>query len=1212
MLRIASLQVKGFKSFQAKTELAFGPGLTAIIGPNGCGKSNISDAISWVIGEQSLKSLRSARNDDLIFNGTRGKRPMGMAEVSLRLNNGQPGPEGELEITRRVYRSGESEFRLNGAPCRLMDIQQKVDEIQVGGKTYSIIDQGHISSLISSKPADRKVMLEEAAGIFQYRRKRRLALSKLEETQGNLMRVTDILTELERQMGSLQRQAARARRYRRLKDRLRTLESLLLSRRYRERSARAAALQGDREALERSAVELRQRQEAAVRALAALRTEVAQREEQLRRLQESKSAAALREQQALAAIESHREQAASLAQRAEENRALSGEVLERAAKREGELAEIEGERDRLDQLLEGLAGRVAQGETGLSSSATEASEAESELEAAQQRLFHAASVSAEREAEIRRYQQLLEALRIRSASVAVKLEANRSARIARERELEELRQKQGEGHARLMQKLRRLQEVETALEGRRESVSLAETEAQAARETRQQLAVRLESLREVDLAGELLEEGARILRRDGELEAAPQVADLFEVPNELETAVECYLGPLLGALVASSSEQAARALEQLIEQRLGRCALLVPGQPRRAALLSEVRSQPEVVGAFYEQIRWRHPAGEALLALVEDAAIVPDLAAGRALQRRFPELNVLCRSGAALLRSTLSVGGATTEGGRLANLLTLKRQLRELEGELEGARVDEGERRSTSAAAATALAECEAEIAALRETLRQEERGALELSHRIEKVQALQLQLGAAGAALERELGELEEESQRYSGQHHDAGMRLAEATRARADRESGAAGSKARYERARRAVIEARDGLEALRLEQAKASSHRAALAQQLEAGRIEVAELRARSQKALAEAEQLQQQSEAQRRAAQAAADDLSRSRSDLERQQQTQDGAQQLLVELRERIGVDEQALEALRGEREALGQRVLELETEGARAAADLDHLRSECREKLDRALEELTALEEPEEFSGRAAAELEQESDDLRRRLEDIGPVNLLAIEEYQELEERFKALRGEKDDLSAAVDELLRLLGELDERSRGDLERACVEINRHFGAIFATLFGGGRAELRFMSPEDVLNSDIDILVQPPGKTVRSLELLSGGEKAMSALALLMAILRYRPSPFVILDEVDGPLDDRNVERFTNLLRESAGDTQFIVITHNKKTMEAVDVIYGVTMAEPGISRVLSVRLAGGEPQAAEAAPETGDETALEMETPLPVGEGANS
>jgi chromosome segregation protein len=1198
MLRIESLQVKGFKSFPAKTELSFGPGLTAIIGPNGCGKSNISDAISWVIGEQSLKSLRSVRSEDLIFNGTRGKRPMGMAEVSLRLQNGQ-GPEGELEITRRLFRSGDSEFRLNGAPCRLMDIQQKVEEIQIGGKTYSIIDQGHISSLISSKPADRKVMIEEAAGIYQYRRKRRLALHKLEETQANLLRLSDILAELERQMSSLQRQAARARRYRRLRELQRQLDGLLLARRHRQGSARAAALLGEREALDRSGSELRQQQETAVRALAALRFQVERREQQLRHMQEHKSAAALREQQARTAIETHRESAASLTQRAAESRGLSGQMLERAARRDRELAELVAQRERLDRMLEDLEQRVGSGAAALSAGESETAAAESQLENAQQQLFHAASASAEREAEVRRYTQLLQTLEGRREALQSKLQDNRAALTVRGRELEELRQKLGEGNSRLMQDLRLLQLLEATLEERREAVERAEAQARQAREQRQQIEIRLESLHEVDSAGELLEEGARALRQEGSLQAAPQVADLFEVPKELEVAVECYLGSLLGALVASSAAQAAEALERLRKESLGRCALLFPGRPRRAALAQTVRSQPEVEAALFDLIRMRHPAGEALLALVEDAAVVADMAAGRALQARFPELNVLCRSGAALLRSSLAIGGSSGAGGQLGNLLTLKRLVRELAAELEIARNREAQRSAESVATGSARAECEAEFSGLKETLRQGERATLEFSHRIEKVQALQLQLQAAGAALERDLGEITGEAERYGGQHQEATVRLAEASATRSEREHAAASCKASSERARRALIEARDGLERLRLDQAKSASRRAALIQQLEAGSAEVGELNTRSQKALADCEALVGQCQAQQRAAQESESELDRALTELEQQEQDQRAAERELTELRERIGNDEQRLEALRSDREGLTQKALELEAESARSAADLEHLRSECRDKLDLALEELAARPEPEEFSGRATAELEQESEQVRRRLEELGPVNLLAIEEYQELETRAKFLGAERDDLTAAIEELHKLLAEMDERSRSDLERAREIINQHFGGIFATLFGGGTAELRFTNAEDVLNSEIDIFVQPPGKAVRSLDLLSGGEKAMSALALLMAILRYRPSPFVILDEVDGPLDDRNVERFTSLLREYSRDTQFIVITHNKKTMEAVDVIYGVTMAEPGISKVLSVRLADGEPQAAES-PEPEEEPPPEI------------
>jgi len=1287
-MRLERLEIAGFKSFSDRSALAFDEGVTAIVGPNGCGKSNVADAITWVLGEQSAKSLRGDKMEDVIFSGSDARKPGAAAEVRLRLTglplapraveglppkqaaeevspagvnvealpefqashgsngNGHPstafGTNGngnghhslddivaaftrDVEVTRRLYRSGESEYLIDGEVCRLRDVHELLMDTGLGAKAYAIIEQGKIGMILSSRPTDRRQLIEEAAGITKYKSRRRAAELKLEAAQQNLTRVDDIVFEVEKQRGALKRQAAKARRYKRLRDELRRWEKVLFARRYRElaqaiESARAS-LSGAREREAAASARV-----AEVEAdLARLRIEQAEADQRAASVREHTHAAELdinrREQQ----IEFDRHQASSLATRAAE---IADEIRDLEARREPAriaiearehaCADAERSRDEAAAVLADAAEAHTRAqqqidalETDVESARTQVYTVANSVTALRHALEHA---SAQRS----RVGETLGKLEVEEADVLVeaqKVEADRTtAREALRRAHEAL------DHVRLQQGAQ-----EAALAAAR---SAHDETIRRVRIGEQDLAAqeaRLASLEElVATRGEFGDAARMVLvQANGHVGQQGAVADYLEVDRRYERAVEACLGDLLQHVIVERHDQAAAGLSLVREHDAGRCGFVVidpesNGSHAREALRTP-STQPWVVPVS-EVLRIVGPHAVTIQQVVPDAYVAETFEQAVAFSRE-TSVPIATISGDVFRGSHLVSGGAKAES---RGILATKREIKELRERIANDRaalaqlVDSAAALNLSiAAASTAIASLtaeqhrqekeivghEAQLARLGEDMLRLARKTEVIGLERRQAEEERVALDARASEAQQRIAGLEEEhraaDQCFTEAHRSLGGarataaelndKAADARAAHAGLVERAAALAADVSRLRDAAFELEERITARSDERRQTSSRREELLEAMAAGeRMLDADVRALD--GLREG----------LRAADEAAGAL---RAGVDAQDVTIREARQLL---------------------EGVRSKVASFDVERATAESDLTHLAQSCADAVQMSLDVVLADVEAMEQSGTAVPDAvaitaeEPESDEdsgsgigdpgsanlepadpvsripdpvregsmtaeeaivaLKAKIDRLGPVNMMAIEQFDELETRHAFLTTQRKDLVDSIAQTTEAIKRIDETSTARFAEAFAAIQEYFQTTFSTLFGGGRAGLTLLDDQDPLESGIDIVASPPGKRLQSVQLLSGGEKALTAIALMFAIFKYKPSPFCLLDEIDAPLDDANVSRFVEMLRGMLDRTQFILITHNRRTMEIANRLYGVTMEEPGVSKLISVQL----------------------------------
>jgi chromosome segregation protein len=1175
-LRLDRVEIAGFKSFCDKQELTFETGVTGIVGPNGCGKSNISDAISWVLGEQSAKSLRGTAMADVIFNGSQARQPLGMAEVSLKvsgLNGNSPDGNPECVVTRRLFRNGESEYLMNGHVCRLRDIHELFMDTGLGSKAYSIIEQGKIGLILSSKPADRRGLIEEAAGITKYKARRRQTQLKLEAAQQNLLRVNDIIHEVEKQLESLKRQAGKARRYRGLRDEMVALERILFGRRYLDLEAQARALQ------ERIAAE-EQREGAVSLALGTEEAQLAARRAQLDQEDQRLEGVRGRLNDRTLAVDRHQGKIGYCKEQI-------GEAEARGAQAERERAELLGRKGPLESHLDGRRGEERR-------IADELRAAEQAAHGADAALQHAGARQASLEAELdaARDNQVTLLGRIAALQNARESVSGNALRAAASRsklsaELLELQDERELARVSRQAALDRARDAERLLGELREAQQHAQARAAQAREQaaahgkdalqlqseKDSLAGRMQSLQEIVETHSAFDEGVRALlqRPDGVLGV---LADSVETDSAYERAVETFLDDRLQAVLVASAQDALAGIRFLDGSHAGRAAFLpLDAAPRHSdalGLRTVAEMEPKVLGLLGDLYRVGGPHAQAIRACLPEALVVQTIEDGLEVAGRHRGATCVTLAGE-------TVFGAWIEGGRgVKGLLAPRREIREIAARQQelGERLLRLQALEAQALAAAESAAGEAHIA--------EERG-----HGLEKeLVAIRHELNTAeeeGRRLDRKSNVLESERSQVDEEQTAAAARLVEIEAALVGAEAERAAGSQLLAGLQQGVAEARGQSEAANASASEARSTLAALRERAAAIQAECERLGAELQELLARILAAEEQAAA-----------AAQRRGELRQERESEE---QLLAEaLRDReLAASETALveEAVRGikneldareeslkerrrERDTLKDALSELTVQRTRAEADLDHMQRECHQATGvTAAVAAQALSDEERL--RDTAELLTQVDELRGRIDRMGPVNVLAVEQAQELEQRDQFLTAQRQDLVDSVTELEGAIRKIDRTSRERFKEAFQVINQHFGEIFKQLFGGGTAGLSLIDEEDLLESGIDVMAQPPGKRLQNVMLLSGGEKALTAIALLFAIFQYKPSPFCILDEVDAPLDDANTGRFVRMLEGLKEKTQFVLITHSRKTMEIADQLYGVTMEEPGVSKLVSVK-----------------------------------
>jgi chromosome segregation protein len=1276
MFKLQRLEITGFKSFADYTEVVFtGKGITAVVGPNGCGKSNVSDAISWVLGEQRAKSLRGGEMKDVVFQGSRNRKPSGMAEVVLHMVRDEDFVEasdeeleeidstlseideqsvdmseideqsvdmseieGETEeiteavaldtvaetngfhtaeedqgaeetvlvaqvgsiqtietkirtkrhwrprafaldfaqgeavsVTRRLYLSGESEYQLNGKTCRLRDIQDLFAGTGLSGAHYAIIEQGRIGQILSAKPADRRNLIEEAAGISKFRTRQRAAESRLETAKTNLGRVTDIVLEIEKQANSLRRQASKTRRYKILHEDFRVLLRQLFSAEGRHLTQMVGELESQlREAttLETTLTEEVTAKEEAVRKAT---QSARQSESALAEIRESHSQNALERDRAEREHRYQNEQVISLEGRIEALKSelsLTNERLD-LVRSECEMLEADEQRERTEASEAELV--LLDAEEKQKGKLEQLTAIETSLSTARTELVHHISATERFDEIARQLGQNLEKLVDRSDGLkreSIRAEETHTDHIAQERGISEQLEID---KAKLVELHAEKQSIidETALA--REAVRIAEEKLKQLAGEFAQKRHRLETLRELEETKAVyVPQVQKLFARQDEIgvQLSGVLADRLNVDELAEKAVENLFGPYLQTVLVASEEDAGKVSAWLRSNDIGRVAILVAPQ----------NSTPSFTGNAGPSIAHNLGVSAEFASILR--AVFPREMAARVVDSldsvtAGADEIVVSREGDLLFGGKLLVSGKAAPNEKNASLLAFKREMQTLAGVADQLSDDVAACEENCDVARTALATNEEAMVDLQSVIIKVERGIhgleiqrtserqeIERTERHKRVVAAEIDLVMAEIA---ELTQRRQDAEENSGQARAARAAVEDslekigiahaAARTTFDEETAVVNEKRTFaatsdERRR----SAQSALRRVENEEKELDGRIASLNSEIENSETKIVELRASIDQISGSIA--------------SAAENKTREENEL---------MAALLVLEKERSAADaisEELAQTNHRSAEARNEKA-SIEIRQAETVTRLQNIGEKCQQDLNLSLAELVAQQEADdEFdleAGRA------EVSHLRDRLENFGAINMLALEELAEAEERLLFLTSQRQDIIDSIAATEEALREIKERSRDRFRRAFEAINENFTEYFQELFGGGRGEMTLLEADDILEAGIEVVAQPPGKRLQNILLLSGGEKAMTAIALVLAIFKYRPSPFCLLDEVDAPLDDANVGRFVNKIAEMSEKTQFIVITHNKRTMEAARALYGVTMQEVGVSKVVSVK-----------------------------------
>jgi len=1171
MFRLEKLEINGFKSFYDPAKLDFPAAMTAVVGPNGCGKSNICDAIIWVLGENRASHIRGETMDDVIFQGSSRRRALSMGEVTLTLGtaNGDSShpmaDDGRIVIHRRVFRTGESEFRLNGKRVRMKDISDILMDTGLGIRNYSVMEQGKIDLILSNKPQDRRRLIEEAAGITKYKTKRRAAELKLEETQANLLRIDDTLSEVTRNLNSLKRQAGKARRHKELSEQLSTAKRAL----YKGRILFAQ----DEQAASEAAVADSQSREAEL--AAQLSTDEAElAETRTNHAGRATRASAVREE--IAGLSADVERLRSFLQQSETN---VGDLVQRIDNARSQIASLEAEATEQQALLEEKSQQLdaAREERNRIREIADQLERDRQEKSDEVRRFEK-SLADSRESLMRTIARISEARnQVHQIEIAVEKcefylsKLDETARRALESRdgarsvMNEWQQRTVDAEQALIEAQQTARDAvarRDELASRRDALreSLAST-----RDRVSQTTYKIDSLRTLLTSLESQDEAvhAAVLEL---IPNATAAAEAVRAAEGFESALDTLLREVSKAVVVETAETAIEAIRRLRERGAGRGAFIttdfVPtgeGSRRGNAAYSVVGD-----GAVADAVRHAIP----------EAYIVGNLreAIDRAKER--PNATFVTLEGD-IVRGPLVIGGKTE--GATPGVFSLKRELSDLEA-LVGAE----ETRASGIAA---------ELQSLEEELRSADDARILADERArtadQELRDLKNQRDRAASELQRlekDLAVASEEQMLYAEEKDGLLSRKSAALEELQRLEQSETETQAQIRGFEEQLVVARSAFEEVtevasksRVDLEAASGNVNAIGREHENLSRIVVSLGSRATQLHQEIETLTHKQTDTSAAAENARGQLDESLTKLHELSEMRVALEAEVADLEVRVNELSSRAVNSREQWNTAKDTLFESQRRLDHAKSAFDLLREQISLDLHAGIDALADVEPP--ASDEARAELETEVNKLADSIEKIGPVNVLAIDEHQELEGRESFLRTQRDDLVQAIESLRQTIRKINLTSRELFREAFNAVNTSFGEIFTNLFGGGTAKMQLLDEEDVLESGIELVAQPPGKKNQSIALLSGGERALTALALLFAIFRYKPSPFCILDEVDAPLDEVNNERFVRLVRDMSRDTQFIVITHSRRTMEAADVLYGVTMEEAGCSRLVSVSFA---------------------------------
>ena len=1230
---LKNLTLFGFKSFADKTALNFQPGVTAIVGPNGCGKSNVSDAIRWVLGEQSAKALRGGEMADVIFNGTDGRKPMGMGEVSLTL--GGVGEESlraagvevaydEVTLTRRIFRDGNSEYFLNRTPCRLKDIQQLFMGTGVGRTSYSILAQGHITQILSSKPEDRRMIFEEAAGITKFKSQKKESLRKLEYTEQNLLRVADLVREVKRQIGSLQRQAGKARRYKQIQTELQHLDAQLARHQFdvlqAEISRKQTAVEKLRNEIERGSGDVLRSE-----------NEIAQLRERLSELEHEVAAQQQRGLELKGETDRHESRIQFNEERLRELASQNTKALADITQAEERCRAAQEEMAAVTEKLSRSESALAQHRRTLETKQQALAKVEEDLKQGQESLQEAQAAAFAAAQDLTRIRNEITALDLQKQGNVVRLEKLSAEKIQLEEERTRLEARLQEFTASVEaekldartkrdtveQRQNRLREIQEELQ-----VSSAEQDqylqAQAEKRTRLKVLEQLEGAHEGFSAGP-----QAALRQSRKVIGS--LADRIRVPEAYVVAIENALGHHLQLVLTERPESAQQIIADLSARKVGRAsvaALALEYDDKQLAFEGDMAPggglevlqnglQPGQVIHALAVVQGEPSVDKLLKALLGRTFIASDLATATAqIQNGHAGCDFVTLTGDLLSRHGIYTGGYLNGNGNPkapASILGRKNQISELHGELTEVQTRVAEMSRKRGALLSEQTELQAGLQQAQTELREQEVAiatregefnALQNSNRLlhQKIETVIFEIQSLAAqeqegsrkrqALATQLSELEAREragqetvtvlaaglENLRQQRDGANTALTESKVAFAAEEQLLVSFRQQQQALAQRIRELTQVIEQRRSECSSFVTRKEQAESEMRDSRSRIERLSHEGEQVNAQAAELLSQKQAQE--------------TDVASRDENLRGQRSRLAELQnERGGLDVELAQknmSVQNLRERIQQKY----------HVNLDDVRSECITitLADEGPAKVHVLT-PEEMAAAGAATdwnaVAQQIEALQKRLDEIGPVNLVAIEEYEETEQRYQFLSKQHDDLVSAKAQLLEIINRINVQTRQMFVETFEKVRGNFRAMFVEVFGGGKADLILVDENDVLESGIEIMARPPGKQLQSISLLSGGEQTMVAVALMFSIYQVKPSPFCVLDELDAALDEANINRFVRLLQRFLAHSQFIIITHNKRTIAMADVLYGVTMQEHGVSKIVSVKFhKGDEPEAA--------------------------
>ncbi len=1354
MLRFEKLSLQGFKSFCDPTEVIFDEeGITAVVGPNGCGKSNVADAISWVIGEQRAKALRGGKMEDVIFQGSRNRQPSGMAEVILTLvvqetfevrgesqpesealkqaeesltqaeaavgaideavaeiegesgaegavaadaaqpsvdESGQiePAPDAEAQqaqqqikkrkkvqtkdsprifqagervtIGRRLYRTGESEYEMNGRVCRLRDVQDLFAGTGLGAAHYAIIEQGRIGQVLSAKPLDRRSLIEEAAGISKFKMRQHTAELKLEASKQNLARVTDIIAEIERQQNSLKRQAARARRYKRLRQEMRDLMRAVYVVDYRTTSRTLAEIEivlnevSARESqFSTSIVEREAAQDEAARAARISEGELNETREAVSNLELETERA--RQQQIYLT-----EQIQSLGARSAQFVKDQAAITERGQFIAQETARLRDELQRIEQEINTESRTLADEENRHREQAQSDAQSEQKLEEARKTVYECVT-HLERWRQLKRqFTDSVDRSRARlnglvteheRAQAQAQVAQDQHAKLTEDVEITSIRQQEtGNSLAEVSGKLLELRKLRDERQARLSALQHELTGAEQ----------RLKSLTQLDERRSYFSEAVQVLlKRSLSAEGFSTLgtlADFVKVAPENEAMIETALRDELQYIVVPSFDDALRAIDYLKSEGAGRATFLViePGAWQHAAPAPSPipytgNGDSSSHHSSDHHHSFRYQTLDSMLGLKPDLAeafklALPGLAKARVVEDAAQAITAssqnngsgpyvsLSRTGERAIAGRLVTGGSASETG--TGVLALKREIGELSEKLaslvDDVRATESELNETR----SQIAQFEESQKRYDGELRQIEKQLVVMREQLQQCQRERERTTTHIRVVEQETAQAREELEEFETKLRHAESQTAEAEIAHNEAEETVTAAQSEMADLRRGAEIRVQELSRRRADFAAKTERRRGLQNDIRRLETEAGDLESRLARSRMEAIEADEQTSAMRVTLTGATEQFQQLTARKRLSAVEFEWRNSALMAMREKLEAFDLELRSLREASTQAREQRAQKEIEKARLSSDLDHLIQSCHTELDenivqvcerlelskQAAEAVETVESETSLVSEISLVIDQEPapplsdagnteamevedddrefeitfwqvpddfdldtaktqlDDLRRKIDALGPVNMMALDELTEVEDRFDFLVTQKMDIEKAIADTQSAIAEIKRRSREKFVEAFHVINENFKQMFVELFGGGHGEMRLIDETDVLESGIEIIAQPPGKRLQNVLLLSGGEKAMAALSLVMAIFKYRPSPFCLLDEVDAPLDDVNIGRFSDKVVEMSAETQFMIITHSKRTMEAARTLYGVTMEDPGVSKLISVRL----------------------------------